>query len=156
MVVTQQTDSLFATPNTGNITWFKVGSPDLEVGTGAFYVPAREPADYYAVETNGLGCVSDPSNIITYDWQVGIGENNAFSSKFQLFPNPSNGVISITGNVSENSNMLLFDLTGRIVMDVVLQKGTMNKITLTENTGVYFVKIYGDNKLLHQQQIIIQ
>lgn len=156
LVISQQTDTLFAMPNTGNISWFKIGNPDVEVANGAFYVPAREPADFYAVETNGLGCVSNPSNIITYDWQVGIGENNAFSTSFKLYPNPSNGIVTVLGEIDNNSTLILFDLTGRVVMDVELQKGSINTINLTNKTGVYFVKIYGDNKLVHQQQVIIQ
>lgn len=156
LLVTQQTDTLLATPNTGSITWFKVGSPDVEVATGAFYVPAREPADYYAVETNGLGCVSDASNVFTYDWQVGIGENNAFAANLQLYPNPTKGMLTVTGEIGENSYLMVFDLTGREIENIKLQRGVVNQVSLNQNTGVYFVRVYSENKLIHQQQLIVQ
>jgi hypothetical protein len=156
LVVIQQTDTLYANSNTGNITWFKVGNPDIEVATGAFYVPAREPADYYATETNGLGCVSDASNLLTYDWQVGIGENNGFAASLQIYPNPTNGVLNIKGDLTEDSYLLVFDLTGRELAHVILNKAALNQVSLNQSTGVYFVRVYSENKLVHQQQLIVQ
>jgi hypothetical protein len=155
-VVSQQTDTLYANSNTGNITWFKVGNPDIEVATGAFYVPAREPADYYATETNGLGCVSDASNLLTCDWQVGIGENNGFAASLQIYPNPTNGVLNIKGDLTEDSYLLVFDLTGRELAHVILNKAALNQVSLNQSTGVYFVRVYSENKLVHQQQLIVQ
>ncbi|MFT6846114.1 MAG: hypothetical protein ACJAUV_002317 [Flavobacteriales bacterium] len=155
VVVTQSTDTLLATPGDELITWYKVGSPDEMVSTGSFYVPERAPADYYAVYTNEEGCSSAPSNVLTYDWQVGVDElsNN---TRIALYPNPANNWLKISTNDTEQLQVTLLDVAGRVSKSWDLKGSNTYELSLDHPAGVYFVQFKMNDVIVKQEQLIIQ
>ncbi len=60
----------------------------------------------------------------------------------RLYPNPSNDVVNF--NIDVNNNYSILDLTGKVIKAGY----TKNSINISElNTGVYFVKVEGNNKV---------
>jgi len=85
--------------------------------------------------------VTDPNNNCT---TAGF-ENASLNADVKLYPNPTNGTITIATSKNVN-NVEVYDISGRLVKNLNL-KGTGNLTTDISalNAGVYFVKIYGDN-----------
>ena len=65
-------------------------------------------------------------------------------SKMNIFPNPANEALFITGlNDSKNTNYTVFDLSGRILLNGTLEKGSDTyKLDITSlNKGLYILNI---------------
>lgn len=105
---------------------------------------------YRVLVTNSNGCsrLSSGTSIIV-NCRDGITENS--ESKLEVFPNPTNGTVSLKFISNENKNgiVILTDITGKELMQeqVVLNEGE-NAITLNIGhfvNGVYLVKLKSSN-----------
>lgn len=88
-------------------------------------------ADVYA--DNGVVHVLDKVILESY---LGINENNAFS--FGLFPNPSNGLVTING--VDNAEVIIRDLTGKTFFNQSVNNNTSLDLNGLSN-GTYLVTI---------------
>jgi transforming growth factor-beta-induced protein len=88
-------------------------------------------ADVYA--DNGVVHVLDKVILESY---LGINENNAFS--FGLFPNPSNGLVTING--VDNAEVIVRDLTGKTFLNQNVNNNTSLDLNGLSN-GTYLVTI---------------
>jgi transforming growth factor-beta-induced protein len=88
---------------------------------------ADVPAD------NGVVHVLDKVILESY---LGINENNAFS--FSLFPNPSNGLVTING--VDNAEVIVSDLTGKTFVNQRVNNNTSLDLNGLSN-GTYLVTI---------------
>lgn len=76
-----------------------------------------------------------------------VDENIEFVSSINVYPNPSNGLFNLNFRVKEagTSNLQVFDLAGRIVVDQTLNVASgFNNYTLNMNgvsNGIYYVRI---------------
>src|SRR5690606_19301774 len=81
-----------------------------------------------------------------------VNKNNTI----KVYPNPFNEYITISLEDIEVQNTMIeiIDITGK----VILQQNTVNKKQMRLNTnfpsGIYFIKIIGDNALLKTEKII--
>jgi hypothetical protein len=82
---------------------------------------------------NGVVHVLDKVILESY---LGINENNAFS--FSLFPNPSNGLVTING--VENAEVIVSDLTGKTFLNQSVNNNTSLDLNGLSN-GTYLVTI---------------
>jgi len=94
---------------------------------------------YYRTLFTSDGCV-DPT---------GIAEEPSFN--FNVYPNPSSGIITIdmfsSINIGKDANVRITDALGRTIKEYTITNPTGNshQIDLTGNpNGVYFVTIYND------------
>jgi hypothetical protein len=84
---------------------------------------------YYVIEKNSLTGMND----------------NKTNSEFQLFPNPSNDKISITGLAGKTEkNYSIYDYTGKLVLEGVMNEKSEINIT-TLNKGIYYFTLAGHN-----------
>ncbi|NUY81438.1 T9SS type A sorting domain-containing protein [Flavobacterium sp. MAH-1] len=80
-------------------------------------------------------------------------------NSFSLYPNPNNGHFSITGHFPEDSEMTLFDVTGRKVQSVRLRKtaGDHFQIELsTVQDGLYFAELKTNSKIVATFKIVVK
>lgn len=96
---------------------------------------------YILTVTDQNGCTAIQTvNILS---QVGVNEQKEI--EFSVYPNPSNGVIQITGFVNGNSNAMLnvFDMNGSLVFQKSLAAGEIQQqLNLNMlSRGVYTVEI---------------
>jgi len=99
----------------------------------------------------GIRCTSaDHYMFMVDDFKVtssALGVNDVLSSKFSVYPNPSNGIINLTNSESiQVSQIEITDLNGRIVK-TVNTADTFNDIQINVSdlsSGVYMMNINSD------------
>ncbi|MDR2011099.1 MAG: Ig-like domain-containing protein [Bacteroidales bacterium] len=104
----------------------------------------------YTVRIPG-GVIANYSEDISwsfYTGQVGTLENHI--NEVNIYPNPSSGSVFIM--VSENSEVEIFDATGRIIE--THNVNTNSTISFTQPAGIYFVKVYAGNNVSTHKVII--
>ena len=90
---------------------------------------------------------------------TGVNSNSINDGKVNIFPNPASDLIAIQIKdlVKENYDVVLYDVTGKLVEQKTLYQGSTIVYfdTKTLYSGVYFVKIIvGDNVIT--KKIIIE
>jgi|GEM_PF-1168166 len=84
---------------------------------------------------------------------------NQFDQKLLIYPNPSKGTISISGNFqSQNGNLYVLDISGKVIKTIkldVTEPLVDNVINMEAFTkGVYFIKIETDKKTITKKLIL--
>lgn len=106
---------------------------------------------YYYIDSVSLVKVNCPIDI-------GIEENQNVKP-FKLFPNPSNGTVSLQYvlNANDKAEMKIYDVTGKLINSNKLNSiGTQMDVqnNLLKN-GVYFYQISVNNKVVQSDKLII-
>ena len=92
-----------------------------------------------------------------------VGIENVLASKlnFDLFPNPSNGLVKIKFSNSfvdlKDANLLVYDVFGKLVFSFTLSSTSWSYLSLDLNSlsdGVYFVKV-GADEFFGEQKLVI-
>ncbi len=116
--------------------------------TGSSFDPTVSSAGTFTVSyayTDINGCSASDSKTITVNLCTGIFETNTFSTA--IFPNPTNDVISISGNeLLINSVIQIYDGIGALVMT---EKMSTSSATLSLShlaKGMYTLIIISNNK----------
>jgi len=71
----------------------------------------------------------------------------SLSSKISIYPNPTNGIVSI--DLIKNYNNVtiqLNDILGRKIMTKFHNHGRIFNLSINESPGVYFLSIIAENK----------
>jgi hypothetical protein len=141
--IVQQNDSLFATLSGVSYEWFLDG-----VSTGSsenYFVPMQDGV--YTVEvlqTNGNECLSNEFEII------GSGITQ-LSESFELFPNPSSGVITVYSrglNLQIQSIEVVNELGEIIFKDNMALNHSYSFNVESFSKGIYFLKIETEKGLV--------
>lgn len=101
----------------------------------------------------------DYPNLADYIWGVHAGEpwfstlgiNDVTDLKFQMYPNPANDRITISG-IKGNAKAEVYSYTGQLVANQNFSETTVLQLNLP--SGIYFVKVTSDNKTTTQKLII--
>ena len=106
---------------------------------------------YYVTIKNGP-CVASDSVTITVG-NIGIGEND-FSNGIRVFPNPTTGMVSLSGTGLENRSfgITLFNTVGEAVMTFE------NKFTLDLSAlpgGIYYLTVLADQSENAHKKILL-
>jgi PKD repeat protein len=102
---------------------------------------------------NNQGCTSTYSQTITLS-EVGI-ETADLNNQVIIYPNPTNGIVTISLNDQPNTGMLsVFDMMGRVVFqrEINEKKVTMDLTPLSP--GIYEFQFNLDRKIIHQRIVI--
>lgn len=143
-VISIHGDTLSSSATTGN-QWYYNGSP-INGATGQTYVTTTVGGTYYVVVSDTAGVCSGTSSMLT-----GIRETSTIGLSYNLYPNPSHG-ISTLSIVSETGSPVLIE-----VMDVLgksVYRETMQAISRQQSEkvidlsgysrGVYLLRISND------------
>lgn len=93
---------------------------------------------------------------IVTDLSTGVDENSISDLKIDVYPNPSNGELTIVNHESstDNFHVLIYDITGSIIYEN--QNLVNNKIDLSKMTnGIYMMSI-SDGEFVQNKKIVIQ
>ena len=108
---------------------------------------------FYSVSvTYSSGCVGTSPDF-AYN-VVGLEE---LTSSISIFPNPTNGLVTISTNRVENgtATIQVKDLSGRIVLDSITIASTSSQVDLFNlNEGMYIIEIVSNNKILSRSSIV--
>lgn len=106
---------------------------------------------YDVTVTDANGCSTTAQ--VTISSQVGITENNGLS--FDVYPNPTNGMITIKTNTNGLNTIRIMDATGNLVMS----KDNTSQTTVMDishlSNGIYFIQIKNDNTI-KTSKIVLQ
>ncbi len=127
---------------------------NINSGTGTFtdenqpdtYVDNLSEGDNTFIWTvNNANCSDADDVTITYNFVENIAD---IENNFNVFPNPTNGIINIQISKPENQTIQISDITGKILIEkkTVNSKQTNFDLTSFDN-GVYFIKIFSKNKI---------
>jgi len=117
-----------------NSNEWKSATIDLSDYDDAEYIQIR------FVGTNDFGNNLYVDNVAVTSLQpatIGDSRNNA---KISVFPNPSNGLIELQGNLSQFHTIQVIDIAGKLILESKVQSKL--DITALEN-GIYFLELIG-------------
>ena len=90
--------------------------------------------------------------------QSTVGINELDKGKgFEIYPNPNNGVMQLNYNITKVAELLITDITGRVVNSYSLDE-TKKSIAVNEQSlhaGIYFYTIKQSNRILKQDKFFI-
>jgi hypothetical protein len=136
---TSQTTTLYTATGLNTTTFTQRTVNFTTPSTGTFYFRFKNTSPLNAAGTHAL--VIDNFNVS----QV-LGINEFIDSKFSIFPNPSNGIVSILNSENIQVNgVSITDLNGRIVKQIKYDNVSDIQVTITDlQTGVYMLTINSD------------
>lgn len=100
-----------------------------------------------------------PENLNCLESELSIEDNEYLNNIISISPNPYQDVAKIVLDldVKNNVSILVYDLTGKLMMNVVQNKiingNTSFEITNLTESGIYFVKIYIGNRVVTKKLI---
>jgi predicted phosphodiesterase len=132
------------------------GEPSPE--TQAIIEVLKADQDYYAIGYILQAIWNDPD---PSDWEIEIDLENTigvneklFNTKLKVYPNPSNGLVSISGEFTSNAQLRIYDLLGKLKFQSTLYN-VENTIDTQLPSGIYLFEINSDG-LTFKKKIIIK
>jgi hypothetical protein len=139
---------LTANLNGATYQWYQCPNTLLSGATSQSYTPLVD-GDYKVDITLG-GCTVTSTCVSV----IALGNNDfTLFSKFNLYPNPNNGIINIDSDT--NGDILIVNQLGQVVKAFAVKANTANKINIEElNEGTYFVKGTNGTNISTQKLVI--
>jgi len=155
----QSSHSLLCIGSTATLSAFGAGSYTWSTGgTGltATVAPSTETTYTLIGAINGIcqQSVTITQSVISC---IGLEEYNGSKQEMIIFPNPSNGMVSVKfTSLGEKSSVQIMNVTGQAVYteEVKDTNAILNLKGLAK--GVYFLQLREDNKTIKTSRIIIQ
>jgi hypothetical protein len=94
------------------------------------------PGFYTVKAISGDGCVSALS--LAYE-VTALGLNSISGTNIHIFPNPSEGIIQMTG-ITKQTSFQVYDATGKSVKNFVVSVNSQQSIDLNLPSGLYFIR----------------
>ena len=123
----------------------------------AFSYSGTIPATNNENETEYVALVIDNAtgqivNATTVHLNVSTGVNTINNSSFNMYPNPTTGLIKIEG--VKGANVIVYDMLGTVVYSEVSTSVNATIDLSSLNTGNYFVKIINNNEVATQKIVL--
>jgi VCBS repeat protein/type IX secretion system substrate protein len=97
----------------------------------------------YCVDSVSIGLCSSPA---------GIKEVTGINNQVSVYPNPSNGIISISSITSNIDEIKVIDMLGQTVYEA--KPNTENITLLIDNMGIYFISITSGKEISTKKIVI--
>ncbi|MFN0187076.1 MAG: T9SS type A sorting domain-containing protein [Bacteroidia bacterium] len=98
----------------------------------------------YSVQLTENGCV-DTSACVAIT-TVGIIENS-FGNSLLVYPNPTSGNFSVDlGATYENSDILIKDISGKLIVSKTISQSQVLILTIKEPAGIYIISVHAGDK----------
>lgn len=120
---------------------------------------ALDASSYNGMWSGGFSGGFQSGGIFKYDgYNLGIHDNNVDLKSYNLYPNPSNGMITINFKSKSGSTMQVTDAMGRIVYSQQMAAITGSKsFDLSAlSHGVYSLTVFTSSEVLIQEKLVIQ
>ncbi len=114
---------------------------------------------FFRIKAIGLAGTSDFTNPVSARPSVVLGtEEETANSLFQVYPNPSNGNLTLKANElkGRNATISVLDMSGRVVFSQALQtNGSVEtELNLNLSSGVYLLSISTEKDNLKRKLVI--
>jgi hypothetical protein len=130
--------------NSGSISLVGFPSGGVYAGSnvvGNVFTPGAVAGTFlatYSYTTPTSGCTNTTSATIIVNSCVGIKTNNAGNSLISLYPNPTNGIVTIELPVT--TKVTVTNVLGKIIFTENLNAGVQTIDISNQSNGIYFVK----------------
>jgi len=92
-----------------------------------------------------------------YEFSCNTGIEESAKVGFKVFPNPSNGVFTISNNTSKKvDKLLILNISGQVVLEQEYQDNELSINLSYLPAGLYLIKTYLNDKLVINKKIMIQ
>jgi N-acetylneuraminic acid mutarotase len=107
--------------------------------------------------TDANGCTFSTTIVQTVSKCTGINNYSGFSTnEIDVYPNPSNGLLTIKKDKSEQSIFVIYDSQGKIVFEQSLQENS-TEVKLDLPKGIYFYRLFsGDGPTKIGKLVLIE
>ncbi|WP_338761757.1 HYR domain-containing protein [Bernardetia sp. ABR2-2B] len=144
--------------NIASVSW-KLNNEILSAFDGQTTITPKESGNYSAVVIYQTGCTTQTRTVSFRVIEVVTGEEDKKQTGWNVYPNPSsdgNFVIEFGASLLEDTDITIFDATGRVVYTQSFKKGSNKKqINLSKMAqGMYVLKAYSDKQSFVKQLII--
>lgn len=134
--------TLVASPSNGTFQWIDCATNTPILGATGSTFTATENGSYAVIVTTGSGC-SDTSDCAIID-EVGL-DNLDMTRGVTLYPNPTNGDVTVTMANLTNVTGLVYDAQGKLIQTITsVENGTIIELSSLQ-PGVYMIRLAGDN-----------
>ncbi len=113
--------------------------------------------DYIYSLQNNRNPFIDSINFVNYIdfYSMGIKENDLQNNNINIYPNPSKNFINIESS-DKIENIKLYNFTGQIVFDKIINNNSIQINTSVYKSGIYFIKIKTKNNLINKKITITE
>lgn len=109
---------------------------------------------YSVTVTDANGCTETGTFTVT---TTPLSVDNAENEKLRVFPNPASNVMNITiPGFSQTATMKIIDITGKVVMQVLVNSPSSNWDISSLTAGNYMVTIENDGRSFTQRLVVLQ
>ncbi len=123
---------------------------NLNITDSAYTFNDACPETYKLVATDNNGC-KDSINFTINEPTIGVNDIN--ENTFSMYPNPANKIL-IINNLSKESQINIFDITGRIIYaENILTSNTKLDIENWKD-GIYTVQVITEGKIANRKLVI--
>lgn len=134
--------TLVASPSNGTFQWIDCATNTPILGATGSTFTATENGSYAVIVTTGAGC-ADTSDCAIID-EVGL-DNLDMTRGVTLYPNPTNGDVTVTLANLTNVSAEVYDAQGKLIQSITtLENGTIIELSSVQ-PGVYMIRLSGDN-----------
>jgi len=76
----------------------------------------------------------------------------------QIYPNPSNGTFGLYLDLENQESLTIqcLDMLGRLILEHEVLYNTFISIDLSSSKGIYLIKVFQNNTIIHQEKLIIK
>ena len=142
--------NIIATSGFTSYQWYDNNNDPINGATDSIFIPLAMGV-YYVRVTDTNACSAD-----SYSIQYTISTIEDYSSSINIFPNPTNGNITINSEYGIKT-IELYNTIGNELLSVNNNENKITKTQLDLSTfakGVYFIKINIDNQIINQRIIL--
>lgn len=132
----ESTDCITWTNITGSLTDVHL-VVDMAVNQNYLFVTKSSEDNLYRYQITGTTGITEASN----------------SNIIQVYPNPSTGFVTIT-NILPNSNLVITDLTGKVVYSSVISNEHTTINTTEFVNGVYIIRVENNGSIANRQLVL--
>jgi hypothetical protein len=100
--------------------------------------------NYTVTGTDANGCINSSTITQSVSLCTGISATQSIDASLNVFPNPSNGLFTITG-IEQNANISIYNTLGVLIKTLQTEK-INTEIDLSDySNGIYFIKLKNNN-----------
>lgn len=148
--ITENTKELESSIKAASYRWFV---NDTLVGESSANTHTPTKNGYFQVQlVSSYGCLSQRSDSFFYD-KAGIEQT--VITRFQIYPNPSDGKITIQFNKSDTYHIEVFDMTGRLIQNLTSNHQPGQSLVLN-HSGNFVIKISNSDGIVGQQVVHVR
>lgn len=139
-------------PSGGN--YFVNGFPDVNFYPGIMGPGMHEVSYEY---TDAFGCTVSKSAFLILDFCSGLDELNLNSKEFIIYPNPNNGLFTLSRKSDKHAAFVsILDITGRVMLNTQVIGNQINFNVNQFPKGMYFIQLINEAEDVFTEKFILK